>query len=556
MTNLFAAQAVAVEALADLDQLEPDDLFTVTWAFRNEGTAVWQNLTLAYTDETHPETADYPHTNLASQPQFHLSELGAGETVPAGDTVYLTMTFVAPPAPGTYLTGWQLQTAEQERFGPVRALRVIVPAARSKAFESLAYQVTSFKNSAANYNKMKPNAPFSGTWTLANSGINAWSGNFKVVATATATADTGQAAFHLMGAPVETTLRDLTGRESVSPGDSVTLKLDFTTPDAPGVYAFHWQLTDVEKRPFGGTRWLRIVVEQPNGAVPPQPAQTSHYNYQGTAVRFFTGIHGPADDWIWHDGVFQRMMQRLNLPVFFWSHGANGNYAHFGNKAQNGIRLYWNPRPVSPDEAYREVRDDQLRHWWQRGYRRFVFFNEPQFGKEIAKIEEGMGIAWHNKEQFARFLGRCLQLARQEFPGIQLFTTPMSSNEAFDPWGWRAAMWTHVREHVDGWCMHAYSGDNGNAEAAAQNIAGQVLELQRRFRLQIPIIVSEASVNRGNNAAQKAQVAHIVHQKLAKVRGVEGVFWYAADWNPQYDHHREGWFRNGIADAYIQQRSI
>jgi hypothetical protein len=146
-----------------------------------------------------------------------------------------------------------------------------------------------------------------------------------------------------------------------------------------------------------------------------------------------------------------------------------------------------------------------------------------------------------------------LQRARAEFPGIKLYTTPMSSNAAFDPWHWYNAMWSQVQGLVDGWCMHAYTGDNANVEEAAGDIAGQVVELQRRFALQIPIIVSEASVNRGSDAQQKARVARRVHQKLSAVPGVEGVYWYAAEWDPASDKHHEGWFHTGIADAYLAQ---
>ena len=164
-----------------------------------------------------------------------------------------------------------------------------------------------------------------------------------------------------------------------------------------------------------------------------------------------------------------------------------------------------------------------------------------------------MEIAWYSKEEFAQFLKHCLQRTKQEFPGIKLYTTPMTSNAAFDPWGWRAAMWQQVKGLVDGWCMHAYTGNNSDADAAAQDIANQIIHLKREFQFTIPIVVSEASVNRGNNAAQKAQVAHLLPQKLAHISGIEGVFWYAADWNKDYDVNNEGWFQNGIADAYLQQ---
>ncbi|MCA9919739.1 MAG: hypothetical protein KC445_17400 [Anaerolineales bacterium] len=557
-TNRFQAKLVSMETFADLDQLLPGEPFSITWVITNSGDTAWEAVALAYVGEIASDSSPLPYTNLAHANRFGLDALGAGADIAPGQTAHLTMTFTAPTTPGAHLTGWQLQTAVGEPFGPVCELLTIVAAGEAKALTDYDYQLVEFNNSEPNYNAMQPGTAFTGRWLLKNVGLNSWSGDFKLIASAELQDNTRDARFQQMGAPHQATLRDLSGQENVPPDGTVTLTIAFTAPTRPGIYAYHWQLHDTAGRPFGGKRWLRIVVQPPSQPQPtpdpvPEPAP-AEYVYGGTAVTFFTGIHGPADDWMWNNGSFQQMMTKLALPVFFWSQGANGNFAHFGDKTKNAVRLYWNPRAVSADEAYREVASDQLRNWWNRGYRRFIFFNEPQFGKEIAKIEEGMGIAWHNKEQFASFLARCLQLAKQEFPGIQLLTTPMSSNAAFDPWGWRAAMWAQVQGLVDGWCMHAYTGDNVNVEAAAQDIANQVIELQRRFQLHIPIIVSEASVNRGNDAAQKARVAHLLQQKLAQVPGVEGVFWYAADWNPDYDTHHEGWFHNGIADAYLQQR--
>lgn len=267
----------------------------------------------------------------------------------------------------------------------------------------------------------------------------------------------------------------------------------------------------------------------------------------------FTGIHGPADDFMWQRADFQEMMKLLNMPVFFMSHGINPDYAHFGTLEKNVVRLFWNPRPVSAEEAYVEIRDDQLNRWWVKGYRRFVFFNEPQLSKKYTNGGEGMEIAWSSKEEFAQFLKHLFQRAKHDFPDIQLYTTPMTSNAAFDPWGWRSAMWQQVKHLADGWCMHAYTDNNSNADVAAQDIANQIIQLKQKFRLTIPLLVSEASVNRGNNASQKAQVAHLLPQKLLNVSGIEGVFWFAADWNKGFDINNEGWFHNGIADAYLRQ---
>jgi hypothetical protein len=552
--NDLRAEAVGAALFDGVEQLEPGQLFGVTWAFRNDGEQEWTDeFRLVYSDEQQPETADYPHTNLAGGDSYALSELGSGRTIVPGDTAYLSLSLTAPETPGTYLTGWQLQSAGGQRFGPVRELRAVVIEPETKGLGELTYQVVGFQNSEASYNQMQAGQSFSGSWTLKNTSIDNWSGDFRLVYQAEGPVDTADAKSELMGTQATYGLGELIGKEQVTPGETVVIRLNFTAPQQPGFYSYHWQLVNAQGQPFGGLRWMRIGVVQAASTAPPRPVETVSTAYGGPAVRFFTGIHGPADDYMWSNPTFQEMMRRLNMPVFFWSPGQNKDFAHFGDPARNAVRLYWNPEPVSADRAYETIRDDQLRHWWERGYRRFVFFNEPQFGIEIAKIEEGFGISWRSPEEFGRFLKQCLARARADFPGIRLYTTPMSSNEAFAPWNWYRAMWAEVRGLVDGWCMHAYSGDNGNAEAAAQNIANQVVEVQRTFRLQIPVIISEASVNRGSDAEQKARVAHLLHRKLSQVSGVEGVFWYAADWNPEYDNHKEGWFRNGIADAYLRQ---
>jgi hypothetical protein len=548
------AVVVSVSASGDLDQLEPGAPFDVTWSFRNRGTTTWDaQYQLAYTDETQPDASDYPHSNLASNTAFSLADLGGSARVEPGDAVYLTLNLTAPLSPGTYLTAWQLQTPGAERFGPVRELRVVVGELLEKGLGDLAYEMVGFENSIKNYNNMSAGQPFTGTWTLKNAGFQAWNGDFRVAYHDLATGNTVDALGDRMGTEPSYTLRDVTGRDSVDPEENVIIRLNFTAPQQPGIYAYHWQLVSDGGVPFGGVRWMRIVVAKADGTSPPEPSDGLPFTHTGPKVTFFTGIHGPADDFVWGQQRFQDMINRLGMPVFFMSHGSNPDFSALGDPQRNVVRLYWNPRPVTADEAYEEVRDDQLRRWWDRGYRRFVFFNEPQLDGRITRSEEGFGIAWNTKEEFARFLKTCLARALQEFPGIQLYTTPMTSNEAFDPWGWRHTMWAHVKGHVHGWCMHAYTGDNSDANAAAQDIANQVVEVQRRLQLQIPVIVSEASVNRGDNAAQKAEVARLLPAKLAHVGGVEGVFWYASDWNPDFDTHHEGWFRSGIADAYLQQ---
>ena len=56
------------------------------------------------------------------------------------------------------------------------------------------------------------------------------------------------------------------------------------------------------------------------------------------------------------------------------------------------------------------------------------------------------------------------------------------------------------------------------------------------------------------DAEQKAKVVFSLAKKAGKIRGLESVYWYAADWDPSFDVHNEGWFRKGIAEAYLRQR--
>lgn len=309
---------------------------------------------------------------------------------------------------------------------------------------------------------------------------------------------------------------------------------------------------------YASSKWLSPLTPagerlqekpEPAGAV-----ASESYRYRGSPVEFFTGIHGPASDHVWNDGAFVAMMERLKMPILFMSSGINVNFRHLGDPGRNIVRLNYSFNPERSDSAkavYRNLREDQLRQWWEKGYRRFIFFNETNLPKGVGQSHEGRGSHWDTAQEFARFLRECLQRARRDFPGIQLYTTPMSPS--IEVWAWREAMWSQVSDLVRGYAMHAYSGNNENAGTAAQEIAGAATALQQQLRLQVPLVITEASVNRGRNAAQKAEVAHLLPRHLADVPGVEGVFWYVSDWDDTFDKHNEGWFRKGIADAYFQR---
>ncbi len=73
-----------------------------------------------------------------------------------------------------------------------------------------------------------------------------------------------------MGAKPTATLRELTGRDRINPGETVVLRFEFVAPKQAGAYAFHWQLKDGSGNPFGGTRWLKIGVNSSTQIVVPK----------------------------------------------------------------------------------------------------------------------------------------------------------------------------------------------------------------------------------------------------------------------------------------------
>ena len=268
------ATAVFIPSLQDLDQLQPGELFDLTWALRNDGDGAWSDVSMVFTDVSVPDEESFPFTNLAEKSQFRLSELGAAHTVPAGGVVYLTLPLRAPESPGIYLTGWQLQTADGTPFGPLCEMRMTVVPSTEKALDAHAYSVVGFKNSVDDYNNMRPNQPFTGTWLLKNTGIDTWTAVFKIIASVGAVAGTPDATFDLMGLPVHSTLADFSNQTTVAPDAEVALTLPFTAPTDPGIYTIHWQLADDAGQPFGGIRWLQIVVTNNDGAAPALPAHT------------------------------------------------------------------------------------------------------------------------------------------------------------------------------------------------------------------------------------------------------------------------------------------
>jgi hypothetical protein len=106
---------------------------------------------------------------------------------------------------------------------------------------------------------------------------------------------------------------------------------------------------------------------------------------------------------------------------------------------------------------------------------------------------------------------------------------------------------------MSGFCLHAYTGITNDVTSAVNDIVNQVKESQAYLNLQVPLVLSESSVNRAASADYKAAVYREVENKLRFMPGIEAVCWYVSSWAqvpPEQDGHKEDWIKWGIGEAY------
>ncbi|RMG89067.1 MAG: hypothetical protein D6706_22010, partial [Chloroflexi bacterium] len=121
--------------------------------------------------------------------------------------------------------------------------------------------------------------------------------------------------------------------------------------------------------------------------------------------------------------------------------------------------------------------------------------------------------------------------------------------------------WPILRPLLDGFCMHAYTGITGNVGQAINDIVSQVKELQAYLNLQVPLIVSECSVNRyiagGDGLIDRdatdrfrAAVYRGVDTALGQVPGVEACVYYISYWSETQDINKESWLNTSLPTYY------
>lgn len=164
---------------------------------------------------------------------------------------------------------------EQTGYYPVQVAQNDISG--TVATPTLARTFIRFMPHGGDLNHMQPRQQFSATWTIQNGGTAAWTGAFRLAYVDTTVAGTAGDTRSLMGADVSYTLHDLTGRDTINPGETVNLTLPFAAPPSNGWYACHWQFQTNNGTPFGNPLWMRLAVEGAVVPPPPPPSPTTTF---------------------------------------------------------------------------------------------------------------------------------------------------------------------------------------------------------------------------------------------------------------------------------------
>lgn len=288
-----------------------------------------------------------------------------------------------------------------------------------------------------------------------------------------------------------------------------------------------------------------LTQETPPGGPAPSPG----YEYKGPPVVLSPTLHAAGSDWEWASPAVQGLFNNLQMPVKWMSNGVSPNYWNQFNRPEfHLVRAFWKPdKAKTPQQAWVEDIASGVMAFYAKGARRFEILNE------VNLAQEGAGMVW-TEETLGDWLKALGLIILNACPQAKLYFPGMSPGV---PWTnqftWIDKAWPVFKPVASGFCLHAYTDITNNVTAAADNIVMQVREAQKHLDLQVPLVVSECSVNRAAPAAYKAMVYKAVESKLAAMPGIEAVCYYISSWAlvpDDQDGHMEDWLRWGIGDAY------
>lgn len=253
VTGTYGARVRGFSSNLDLEKVDfsPGESFTATWTFLNSGESTWgPGVELVYSHDGVRTTAKMAKAPMTPTSAFDITEIGAPLAVKPGETVSLTLELTAPFLPGESATHWRLHKPDGTPFGPICWLWGKVMQGHHR------YRFERFDNSVADYKRINGGENFTITWTVRNAGTLPWPGNMQVAyedAPLHATRTRRRSRFG--GKPLYT-LKELTGRTRVYPGESLSISLPMRAPSQIGSFASHWRLRNPGGVPLRGKLWM------------------------------------------------------------------------------------------------------------------------------------------------------------------------------------------------------------------------------------------------------------------------------------------------------------
>ena len=225
-------------------EMQPGQEFVKTWLVQNSGNTSWN------------ESYSLVLTGGEAMASPIRVPLPAAEP---GQRVEISINQVAPDEPGTHYGDWRLHNAQNEPFGDVIFLRIVIP-------EEFHVDGAKFLKDMTIPDdvEMQPGQEFVKTWLVQNSGSTSWNESYSLVLTG------GEA----MGSPIRVPL------PAAEPGQQVEISINQVAPQEAGSHYSDWRLHNAQNEPFGDVIFLRIVIPEESNRSEPD----TEYNYLFQAI--------------------------------------------------------------------------------------------------------------------------------------------------------------------------------------------------------------------------------------------------------------------------------
>lgn len=227
------ARFVADMTYPDGDVVPAGKRIVKTWRVRNTGTSSWSaGFALAFAGDNHmngPDSVRLP----AALP---------------GEEVDVSVSLVAPLAPGIHRSIWRPRNPDGMLFGDLLYVDIRVPVSSTPGSSSLEDAQLESHISHPDGTEVRVNAPFEKIWAIRNTGSTPWTEGYRLVRVGGAE----------LGDISQVQVGDVRSQEVAQ----VAVKM--TAPSEPGRYISRWRMRNPRGEYFGSTFFASIVaVESP-----------------------------------------------------------------------------------------------------------------------------------------------------------------------------------------------------------------------------------------------------------------------------------------------------